>query len=180
MLPTIAARAVPAWCSGGLSTVLAAIAMDAGAIERRNARGQAQRRGSRGRPETGAGGDASSLAWSERPPERLSMPRRGFKHAGRQESSARWLRDTPRPQGAWLVPTAEAVAAHRVDRRAGGDEAHRRGWRGRVGQDGSEAQFVTHAGDEAQMTQDVAAVPGVSIHEALRCWGGESTGRRRN
>jgi hypothetical protein len=169
-LPTSAARAGPDWCVGGVVAVLAAIDLAAGALERRQARGKAPLPGRRGRHETIAGGDARSIARIEPPPERLIMQRRGVTHAGRQASSGRGILEPPRPQGEWLVHTAEAVADQRVDGMAGGDEAHLRGVLGRVVHDGADATGVTPACDEAQMIQAVAAVDVVSVHRALLGW----------
>jgi hypothetical protein len=58
MIPTLAARAVHDGFVGGMVAVIAAIDMEAGAIEMRKARGQAQTLGSRGRNETIEFGDA--------------------------------------------------------------------------------------------------------------------------
>jgi hypothetical protein len=52
MIPTIAARDVHDLLVGGIVAVIAAIDMEAGAIEMHNARGKAQTLGSRGRNET--------------------------------------------------------------------------------------------------------------------------------
>jgi hypothetical protein len=41
---------------------------------------------------------------------------------------------------------------------------------GRVVNDFSDAKFVKHACDEAQMIQDLAAVEVLSIHGVLLCW----------
>jgi hypothetical protein len=179
MLPTLAAHEVHDLCIGGMVTVRAALDREAGALERRNVRGQAQTRGSRGRPATIEGGDAIIIERLYRPPERLSMQRLGCKHAGRQESSARCILEQSRSQVEVLVHTAEAVEDQRFDRMASGDEAHRRGVRGRVGHDFSAATCVNQAGDEAQMLQVLAAVAGLSIQEARRCWCGDAPGLRR-
>jgi hypothetical protein len=52
---------------------------------------------------------------------------------------------------------------------ASGDETPLRVLRGRVVNDVAKAEFVKHAGDEAQRIQDVAAVAVLSVHGALLC-----------
>jgi hypothetical protein len=94
----------------------------------------------------------------------------GFNQAGRQESRGRVILEKPRHQVQLLVHKAEAVEDHRVDGMAGGDEAHLRVLLGRLVNDFSDAKFVKHACDEAQMIQDWAAVAVLSIHWALLYW----------
>jgi hypothetical protein len=94
----------------------------------------------------------------------------GFNHAGRQESSGRLILEKPRHQVELLVHKAEAVEDHRFDGMAGGDDAHLGVLLGRLVNDLSDAKFVKHARDEAQMIQDLAAVDGLSVYRALLCW----------
>jgi hypothetical protein len=61
MIPPLAAREVPDRFVGGVVAVIAAIHMEAGAIERHNVRGKASTRGRRGRHETIACGDARRI-----------------------------------------------------------------------------------------------------------------------
>jgi hypothetical protein len=64
----------------------------------------------------------------------------------------------------------EPVEDHGFDGMAGGDDAHLRVLPGRLVNDLSDAKFVKHACDEAQMSQDLAAVDVLSVHRALLCW----------
>jgi hypothetical protein len=169
VLPTIAAGPGHAWGVGDAVAVIAAIDREAGALERRHAWAQAQTLGSRGRQETRAGGDAIRLARLERPPARLIMPRLGCNHAGRQAARGRVIREQPRPQGAWWVHHAEAVADPRGAGMAGRDEAPRRGVLGRLVTDVSAAPGVNQAGAAAQMIPDVAAGDVWAVPRALRC-----------
>lgn len=169
MLPTRAARDVHALVVGGVVAGIAAIDRAAGALARRQARGQASTLGSRGRHATLEGGEAIRLQRIQGPTARVSMQLLGVNPIGRQESSARVILEHPRHQVEWLVHTAEAGEDHRVDGMAGGDEAQLRVLLRRLVHDVADATCVTHACDEAQMIQDWAAVAVWSIHEALLC-----------
>jgi hypothetical protein len=122
-IPTLAARAGHDRCVGGMLAVVAALAMQTGAIERRNARGKAPPLGRRGRHAPVACGAALRLARLSSPAEGLIIAMLGFDPPGCQESRSRLVLEQPGPQLAWLVHNAEAVEDHRCDGIARGHEA---------------------------------------------------------
>jgi len=170
LIPPLAARAVHDLCVGGVVAVRAAIARAAGAIERHQVRGQAYTRGRGGRHATVEVGDAIRIERIERPAERSIMELLGVKQPRRQASRERLILAKPRHQGAWLGHNAAAVEDHRVDGMARGDDPHLRVVLGRLVHDVAKAECVQHAGDAAQMSQDLAAVAVLSVHGALLCW----------
>jgi hypothetical protein len=151
LIPPIAAREVHDPFVGGMVAVIAAIAMEAGTIARRQARGKAPTLGSRGRHQTVACGDAIIIERIQSPPERLIMERLGVDQQGCQESRWRLVLEKPRPEREWLVHTAKAVEDHRLHGIARGHEP--RCWRvpGGTVNDLTNAEGIAHTRDQAQM-----------------------------
>jgi hypothetical protein len=150
-----------------LTTVVAPIDMEAGAIEMGNGRRQPQAVSGRDRQEPVEVCHASRIARVPGASQRLLMARRGFE-AGGDEARCGCVLKEPRHTIAWLVHKAQPIADHRVDSMAPRDTPRLWGWRRRAVEPLTNAEFVVHPGDKAEVVQECSPVPSGHSHLLAR------------
>src|SRR5262245_22047832 len=75
-----------------------------------------------------------------------------------------------------LIDEPQAIEHHRFDGFPHGEVSHFRVLTGRLVDDVTNAKFVEHACDKAEVIQDLATVSGLVGHHNLLCWWGDCKG----
>jgi hypothetical protein len=157
MIPTVAVRHVNAMLVGLFSAVVAAIDVEARAIEMRKRRGEAQALGSGGGHETIESRDPVRIERVESPSQRIIMEMAGFAPR-RDQAMRRFGLKKHRHEVEGLVHKAEPIENHRFDGVAHGHKALFRALLGRSVQPIPDPQFIEHPSPQAEMIQDLTAI----------------------
>ena len=138
-------------------TVIPAIDMEAGALERGERWGKPQARGGRSGHAAVECRYPIRLERIQGTATRVIVAMTGV-HARSDETRERRMLQKMRPEVELVVDEAQAVADHRLDRMAGGDNPHGRVLLGGVSNDLSDAECFTHPRDSTQGISDLRAV----------------------
>lgn len=154
MIPTLAVGDMHDAVVGRLCTVIAAIDVKTGRVERGELGSEAQALGSTGSNETIEGRDAIGVEGIQAPPEHIIIAV-GRRHPRPHETLGRFMLKKARHQRQLLIHEPEAIAEHRFDRVAEGDGALGHILGHRVINDVANAQFLTQARHKTQMVSDL-------------------------
>jgi hypothetical protein len=169
MITAVAPGDVHALFRGLLVAGVAPIALNARPVEGRRGGTKAQTLGGGHRDEAVACRAPLGLEDIQGPPTGIIVEW-GGDHAGGQETGGGLMREEPRDQRACLMDPPHAIEHHRLDRLPHGAVSPFRGVVRGVINDIPTAEFVDHAGAQAEVVQDLATGRGLVGHHHLLCW----------
>src|SRR5512132_773706 len=164
MIAAVATRDVNHLCIRLLSTVVAAIDMETGAIEMGKGRCQPEALCGRGGNETVEFRDPIVIEPIQGASQRVIMKMLGINPRG-DETLRRFVLKKHGHEIELLVHKTEPIEDHRFDSAAHGDNAGLRRVLQHLVEYVANTKFVKHPGDETEMIQDLT--PGSSVHRRL-------------
>jgi len=166
LIPTRASGHVHDLCVGRLIAVIAAIHMETRALEMGKGGSEAETLSRCGRNETREFRDPIVIEGIQRSAQGIIVEP-GWNHSGRNAPGGWRILEKPGDQGEGVIDKAQAVQHHGFDGFTGRHVTPCRVLLGGLINDVADAEFVKHAGHEAEMIQNCTAVGTRLFHRVL-------------